>query len=289
MTRLSPFGGEQSIILGKLYVTNCRSRTSNLAFRFVTTAFCTLASLFGCSDVPDNYDQLSPIERAVHHPQRPRADKQRDDRRQPLEVLKLFEVRPGMTIVDIMGGGGFYTELFSYLVGDNGKVYLQNNSLFLRFSTDDLVARLQENRLPNVTRLDSEFADLKLPASDVLFLGLSYHDIYVPREDPVIQADPEQFKAQLLSALNPEGVLVIVDHAARPNSGIQDTPSLHRIDRDFVVADLEGAGFKLVSESEHLRKLNDQYEKSIWERGVMGRTDRFVLVFKRADSEEASP
>ncbi len=246
----------------------------------LTCACVTMVS--GCSDVPDNYDQLSPIEQAILHPDRPRDDKKRDKYRHPAEVLELAGITPGLRILDILGGGGYYTELFSRLSGETGEVFLQNNSLFLRFSSEELDKRLSGDRLPNVRRIDSEFADMKFPDQvDLAFLGLSYHDIYVPREDPVIQADPADFKEQLWAAIKPGGRLLVIDHAAPAGSGITSAPKLHRIDEEYVVRDLEEIGFNLIDRLDTLRNSKDDYSKSIWAEGVMHNTDRFVLLFSK--------
>jgi predicted methyltransferase len=226
---------------------------------------------------------------AIAQDSRSTEDLKADSRRHPHEILVLSGIKPGMAVVDLLGGDGYYSELFNPLVGPGGTVFLQNNSLFLRFSTEGLEKRLHDGRLANVSRLDSEFADLMLPVGvDLIFMGLSYHDIYVPREDPIIMTSREEFFPQIWRALKPGGRLLIIDHAAEPGSGNSASPKLHRIAEDYARADIQSAGFRLVAESDVLRNPNDDYSKDIWNPEVSGKTDRFVLVFERPEHNEIS-
>ena len=243
---------------------------------------CSLLFLVGCSDnVPDRAD-MNLYERAVFDSDRWRADRKRDAARKPDQVLAFAQVQPGMRIVDLLGGGGYYSEILANIVGDSGRVYLQNNSLFLRFSTEELEKRLAKDRLPNVTRLDSEFADLQLPEQlDMIFIGLSYHDIYVPRDDPTIMTSRDEFFPQIWAALKEGGKLLVIDHAAEPGSGIASSPKLHRIDEHYAKSDFEAAGFTYLGSLDVLRNPDDNYDVSIWHKDVMRKTDRFIYLFEK--------
>ena len=230
--------------------------------------------LLSCSK---NIDKLPVNEQAIYIDSRFSDDIPKDRYRKPLPVLNFSDVKPGMTVVDLLGGGGYYSELFSHIVGESGVVYLQNNSLFLRFSKDELEQRLKDERLPNVIRLDSEFSDMQLPENvDVIFLGLSFHDLYVKRDDPVITADREQIYAQIKTALKPGGSIIIIDHAAEPGSGISKTSKSHRIDEAWVKADLISQGFDFIDSIDALRNSKDDYSLDIWKEKVRHKTDRFI-------------
>jgi len=239
-----------------------------------------LASLAACTtgEHGDLYDA------AVYDSHRSIADRWDDNRRQPAEIIRFAGVQPGMRVADLFAGGGYYSEILSRAVGDAGQVYLQNNSLFLRSSGDQLSERLKRNRLSNVTRVDSEFAALDLPSGlDQVFMVLSYHDIHVPREDPAIMTNPAVFFPQLKAALKPGGRVLIVDHAAMPGSGTSTTAELHRIDEASVEEDFRRAGFELVGKFEGLRNKTDNYEVDVWDDEVRGHTDRFVHLYELVD------
>ena len=64
------------------------------------------------------------IQDAIEHPARSDADRELDDGRKPAEVIAFFKIEPSMKVIDIFGGGGYYTELISYIVGETGSVTL---------------------------------------------------------------------------------------------------------------------------------------------------------------------
>ena len=64
-----------------------------------------------------------PIAWAIDDPGRLESDRARDADREPQRVLDFFDVKPGMRAIDLMAGDGYYTELLSRVVGEDGRVY----------------------------------------------------------------------------------------------------------------------------------------------------------------------
>ena len=58
------------------------------------------------------------------------ADLQRDATSKPIEVLTFFGVEPGIIILDVLGGDGYYSEILAHSVGSHGRVYLHNNQAY---------------------------------------------------------------------------------------------------------------------------------------------------------------
>jgi len=253
----------------------------NIIDKIKSLIFMVTFFLVSCSK---DIEKLPVNEQAIYLPSRFSDDIPRDRNRKPLDVLNFSTIQPGMTVVDLLGGGGYYSELFNHIVGEKGKVYLQNNSLFLRFSSEELEQRLANNRLKNVVRLDSEFADMQLPEQvDMIFLGLSFHDLYVKRDDPVITADRDQVYAQLKAALKPGGKIILIDHAAEPGTGISKTKKNHRIDEDWVKQDMASEGFVFVDSIDVLRNPNDDRTLDIWKGKVRNKTDRFIHMYLKPE------
>ena len=254
--------------------------------RFCIGCVVLLLALVACTDHPAG--ELDIYGQAVANNDRSWADQRRDKQRKPDRVLRFSGLQPGMTVVDLMGGGGYYSELMSYVVGPSGKVILQNNKLFLQFSTEEMEKRLRRNRLPNVERLDSQFSDFELPTGvDLMFLGLSYHDIYIERSDPVKTTNREEFFPQVWEALKPGGRVLVIDHAAKPGTGIETTEALHRIADDFAIADWQEAGFTYLGSLDVLRNPDDDRTLRMREDAIRGKTDRFVLLFEKPGAESA--
>lgn len=255
-----------------------------LLWRFKLALITVVFFVIGCSK---NLDNMPIHEQSIHQPKRYADDYAKDDYRKPLAILNFMNIEPGNKVIDLLGGGGYYTELFNYIVGESGHVYIQNNSLFLRFSGEELDKRLKKGRLANVSRIDSEFADMQLPENiDVMFIGLSYHDIYVPRKDPVIMANREEFLSQIYKSIKLGGKLIIIDHAAKPGTGISTTPKLHRIDEEWTKKDLAKAGFKFFESIDALRNPNDNLEIDIWKKDVIYKTDRFIHMYVKVEKQK---
>ena len=64
---------------------------------------------------------------------RPETDKARDAGRKPAEVVTLLGFGPGMTLMDVIASGGYYTEVLSVAVGPDGLVYAQNPPMIFEF------------------------------------------------------------------------------------------------------------------------------------------------------------
>ena len=221
---------------------------------------------------------------AVANPARPAGDRARDKPRQSAAVLKFFRIAPGMTVLDLYSGGGYYTELLSYIVGPTGRVVAHNNTPYLNFASADLAGRFQPGRLPNVERLLAENNELELPAArfDAVVMTNVYHDIYFVDEKagwPRIDG-PKQMAA-VFQSLKPGGVLGVVDHAALPGAPPETGGTLHRIDPALLKREITAAGFVLDGESDVLVNPTDDRTKSAFDPSVQGRTDQVVLRFRK--------
>ena len=68
----------------------------------------------------DAYDDI--VQAAIDEPGRLERNSSRDELRKPDEVIKFFGVQPGMTVLDVLATGGYYTEILAGVVGDTGRV-----------------------------------------------------------------------------------------------------------------------------------------------------------------------
>ena len=253
-----------------------------------TVLFCCLLFLLaGCSKPEPSPPQGAhvieqTVYTAINHPDRPESDRQRDRKRKPAEVLEFLGVQPGMKVLEMLAANGYYIEILSRVLGEQGELYSHNNRMYYEFQSDKFVkARLKDNRLPNVIRWDRELNDLQLPANyfDRVFMMLVFHDFYWSDDDPAV------ILAQVYEALKPGGVLAIVDHAALPGSGAQAAEKmhgLHRVEEALVKQTVLKAGFVPDGESDLLRNPDDPRDKPFFDPSLKdSATDRFVLRFKK--------
>jgi predicted methyltransferase len=224
---------------------------------------------------------------AVGHAGRSAADLKRDAIDHPAELLRLTGIKPGMQVADVLAGDGYYSELLSALVGPKGKVLMLNNSAFDKFAGDDRKTRLAGNRLPNVDYriVDLDHMGLTANSLDAVVLCKVYHDLYwVDPTGEWPKVNPGAVLDQLSRALKPGGVLLLIDHAAKAGHGSADASSLHRIDEAFARSDFERRGLKVVATSDLLRRHDDARDKISYKPPMLGKTDKFVLVFRKDKS-----
>ncbi len=228
---------------------------------------------------------------AIDNPNRLNIDQARDFNRKPFEVMKFFGVRPGMHIIDVFSGGGYYSELLSYAVGDGGTIIAHNNEAYLKYVSKTIKKRYINNRLPNIQRVTAEANQLNFAQNqaDMVFLILAYHDIYyVPDSKEWPPIDRELFLSKLYSALKPGGTFAIIDHEALPQSDSTTGHQLHRIAKDLVKREVRSAGFILDSEAYFLTNESDDLTRHMYAPEIRGKTSRFILKFLKPLNFEAS-
>jgi predicted methyltransferase len=225
------------------------------------------------------------IEASIASTDRTAEDKEQDAWRRPAEVLTFMELRPGVNALDYFAASGYYTELMSRVVGADGKVIAYNNPEYRKFSEDGPVKRYGNNRLPNVTEVTTPVDTVALdPASlDAVLFMQSYHDLYWrPKDGSWPATDAAKALAQLVPALKPGAVVVVVDHVA--NAGGEPTETvtaMHRIDPAILKRDFEAAGLKFDSESPAFANPADDHKKEVFDKSIRHKTDQVMYKFRK--------
>jgi predicted methyltransferase len=224
---------------------------------------------------------------AVAHAGRTAADVKRDELDHPAEVLRLSGIGTGMTAADYLAADGYYSELLSYVVGPAGHVLLLNNQAYDGWSENAWAGRLAGGRLPNVEHrtIDVEKLDLPDHSLDAIVVVKVYHDLYwVAKDETWPKIDPDKALQEIARVVKPGGILLLVDHSAKPGTGSKDAGTLHRIDAQYARRDFERHGFRYVHSSDLLRRPDDPRTLITYKGPMVGKTDRFVMVFKRVES-----
>lgn len=223
------------------------------------------------------------IDAAIANTERTDADRDRDQREKPAEVLAFAGVKPGMTVADLFSAGGYYTELLSHLVGPNGKVYAVNNVPYAQYSKKSREARFTEGRLKNVEPRLIEASWFELPAKsvDVAVIVMSFHDVYwVDEKEGWPAIHTQGFLDSVKRMLKPGGKLLVIDHNAPAGSGAEMGGKAHRLNEDYAKKAITARGFVLEKSYDGLRNPDDQLDKMVFDPAVKGKTDRYVLLFK---------
>ena len=146
----------------------------------------------------------------------------------PEEVTALLEIAPGMTVVDLGAGTGYFMSYLSAAAGADGKVLaLDPEPDMIRF----MQQRAEREELGNVVPRQIPYDDPQLAAESVdrVLIVNTWHHI----------AERDAYSRKLLAALKPGGRVYVVDFTRDSPSG---PPVAERIDPEQVAAELAAGG-----------------------------------------------
>ena len=224
-------------------------------------AFALLAGFAVSSAVAD--DVQDALQKAIDGPQRPAADKARDQYRHPIQTLTFFGIRPNMTVVEVWPGAGWYTEILAPYLKDRGKLYAaipQGGE-----GADAFKAKLASD--PNVygkvivTELEPP-SKLQLAPDGSADLVLTFRNVHNWMRRGYAE---NMFKA-MYRALKPGGILGVEEHRANPAVAQDPKAASGYVRTDYVIHLVESAGFKLAGKSEINANPKDtkDYPKGVW-------------------------
>ena len=238
------------------------------------------------------------LKAAVADPGRTATFVARDKARHPVEELTFFGLKPGMTVVELWPGGGYWTEILGPYLAKSGTYYVA-----LEVSHDDEStqttehwrARMagQKGRLGTIheTTLGAGHSDIAPPGSADLVL--TFRNLH----NWMNEGYADEALAGIFKALKPGGVLGIEDHRGRNDKPQDPKAADGYVREDYAIALAKKAGFVLVGKSEIDANPKDTKD---WVDGVwtlpptlsqkdkdrakylaVGEADNFVLKFKK--------
>jgi predicted methyltransferase len=182
--------------------------------------------------------------------------KARDRHRHPVEALTFWGLAPGMTILEVQPGAGWWTDILApYAKATGGRFYataadLQDPKLAAgsRKARTDFEARYATNPgvFGKVELIDWGAVSKTLPAGtfDFILTARSVHG-WMQRTPTAAQ---ETF-AEFYRALKPGGILAVEQHRASPGAGTEK-PESGYVSEQHVIDLAQKAGFKLAAKSE---------------------------------------
>ncbi|MCB2048497.1 MAG: class I SAM-dependent methyltransferase [Novosphingobium sp.] len=240
------------------------------------------------------------LEAAIAHPRRS-ADRPRDVWRHPVETLAFFRVRPGMTVIDYMPSGGWYTRVLVPYLGKDGH-YIGLNPAIGAGAPQGLVTYfggLKEKFPAEAAKWNLEGAPVEAYNTDQLgqdrngtvdrvLIFREIHNLF--RRDFL---RPEL--ARLHQLLKDDGLLGVVQHRARADAPAAYTDGNKGYMRQKdVIALFEVNGFELVDQSEINANPKDtaDHPEGVWELppvqrtkrddlAAIGESDRMTLLFRK--------
>ena len=239
--------------------------------------------------------------------------------RHPQETLEFFGIEPGMTVVEGLPGGGWYTRLLLPYLGKDGHLIGADYALdmwpYFPFGTEEFVetkrtwttdwpASAEEWLADDSATLDA-FVFGSMPESlagtaDVVFLARVLHNVAnFEEEGGYLTA----LLADAFSVLKPGCMLGIVQHLARDEMSDAFADGSHGyLKKSFVITAAEQAGFEFVAESDINMNPKDQpgEDDIVWrlpptfatsadnpelkaELAAVGESNRMTLKFRKPD------
>lgn len=236
------------------------------------------------------------------------SDRVRDQYRHPLETLAFFKIRPGMTVIDFMPSGGWYSRVLVPFLGEKGR--------YIGLNPD--VRNLSDNWKNNYGGAHQKFpaqaqgwfagmsgiatvdawnsdevpADLKGKVDRVLIMR-EIHNLW--RVD-ILRKE----LTTIYGLLNKDGLLGIEEHRAKDKAPVSYLDgSMGYMRQQDVIALIEACGFELVGKSEVNANKKDpaNWPGGVWTlppnlSGVtdpaekarllaIGESDRMTLLFRK--------
>jgi predicted methyltransferase len=242
---------------------------------------CILAASFGAAALaPEAQAAPNPaLARALADPARA-AQRGADARRHPAELVALADLRPGQRILDLIPGDGYWTRIFSRMVGPKGRVYAVWPQAYARDAAGN-VSQLRQiaQQYGNVTVEVQPGPLLTAPELlDVIWTSDNYHDY---NDRFMGRPGSQAFARSAYRIIKPGGLFIVIDHSAAAGHGLGDTESMHRIERAQVIREAAAAGFRLVGESKALLNPADPMNIPVFDPKIRFRTSQFALKFRK--------
>ncbi|MBW4025268.1 MAG: class I SAM-dependent methyltransferase [Proteobacteria bacterium] len=229
------------------------------------------------------------LQKAINGPQRTPAYVKRDPFRHPLRTLEFFGIRPDMTVVEVLPGGGWYTEILAPFLHDHGMLVeatpaVSSPNPFERRGALEYQQKLAAKPAAygRVTLEPFElpaYMPLGAPDSaDMVLTFLNMHDLmYANIHGGVTDVFVQKFFESAYRTLKRGGILGVVAHRAPATMPISESFKLARLPQPFVIEQAERAGFQLAGTSEIVNNPKDPKDIPVFDLPPMlmlGASDR---------------
>lgn len=217
--------------------------------RNLTIILLVALALPGCAE-----QQGDPLDKAIASEHRDATNVARDVYRHPGETLAFFGIKPDMQVLEILPGGGWYTEILAPYLKENGQLAVAS------FGPEHPVEYLRKihNRL--IEKFDGQ-PEIYGKVQIGIFQGEGYLDDFEDAGfDMVVTfrnthnwirlGGVEDIYRSFYRVLKPGGVLGVVQHRAEAGSNAADTAENGYVPESYMIELLEGIGFELVDKSE---------------------------------------
>lgn len=196
----------------------------------------------------------------------------RDTSRNPAETLAFFGLQPDHTVVEILPGGGWYTDVIAPLVAEKGQYYAAGYSgdiegqpeyryKLVKMFAEKIAAKPELYGNAEITVLAPPTYTEIAPAgsADLVVSFRSFHGM--------LREDPSAYLTAIATALKPGGVFGIVQHRADDDAtDIEAMGKSGYVSEQTVIDMAKEAGLTLAGKSEINANPRDtkDYADGVW-------------------------
>jgi predicted methyltransferase len=159
------------------------------------------------------------------------------------DVVAALALKPGMAVADVGAGTGLFSRMFSFLVGETGKVYAVDIS-------DEFVAHIeriaQQQKMSNIKGVVCRPDSVELPPAsvDLVFICDTYHHFEFPHKT----------MRSIHKALKPKGQVVLIDFHRIKGVSTDWVMGHVRAGQEVFAQEITDAGFKQIEDKKDLLK-----------------------------------
>jgi len=240
---------------------------------------------------------IAPILQGDH---RTTANKGRDQYRHPANTLEWFDVQPEMSVVEILPGAGWYTEILAPYLKDKGVFYAavpdpESSSSSARNSAHIFKAKMASSPVYDNVRITvlSPPEQMEIAPADSVDRVLTFRNIH----NWMKVGTAAHVFAAAYRALKPGGILGVVEHAAAADSIHDPKASNGYVKKEYAIKLAEKTGFIYMGASNINSNPKDSkdHPKGVWtlpptlalkdvdqdKYFAIGESDRFTLKFMK--------
>lgn len=250
-------------------------------------------------------DAEAAIAAALAGDHRSEAHRGRDRYRHPAETLRFFGLEPGMTVIELWPGGGWYTEVLAPVLRDQGQLIA---AAFPPDSEIEYFRRVQADYERKLANDPGVYANVKVipfqpPAHNRLGppgsadMVLTFRNLHNWQKAGTLET---VFRAAY-EALRPGGVFGVVEHRAAPGTPLEEAVEAGYMPEDYVIELAERVGFRFEARSEINANPADtrDHPEGVWTLPptlrlgqqdrekylAIGESDRMTLKFVKPETE----
>jgi predicted methyltransferase len=223
------------------------------ALRTLAVGVALCAGLAGPAAADNHKDEA--LAKAVASESRSAANRERDAARHPAESLAFWGLKPGMAVLEVQPGGGWWSEILGpYAKATGGRFAVTGPDLADPELTDrmrdarakmaaDFAAKSDQYGAVDIVNWGPNSAPPPANSFDFALISRSFHG-WMRAEGRA-----QKYLGDLFVALKPGGILAIEQHRANP--GEQDPQAMSGyVTEAYLIEQVEKAGFKLDGRSE---------------------------------------